>query len=126
MLQEIPGFDKVEKVRCSLLDTKLGSSKCDIHVKDDVDKGHSYHFFGWKPIWIIYLHALTKSLNQNHLLELTITNANVSGRDWNIKVIECLTLTHHSLPMSDNWNAQKMKIIKKLYNCSFFYSVILG
>lgn len=44
MLPEIPGFDKVEKVRYSLLDTKLGSSKCDIHVKDDIDKGHSYHF----------------------------------------------------------------------------------
>ena len=44
MLPEIPGFDKVEKVRYSLLDTKLGSPKCDIHVKDDIDKGHSYHF----------------------------------------------------------------------------------
>lgn len=44
MLPEIPGFDKVEKVRYSLLDTKLGSSKCGIHVKDDINKGHSYHF----------------------------------------------------------------------------------
>ena len=44
MLPDIPAFDKVEKVRYSLLDTKLGFSKCDIHVKDGTDKGHSCHF----------------------------------------------------------------------------------